>query len=113
MIDMKIDSHHYTALDDEEFAEYQRLKKERSNKQPVGVWSLRKTYQYIHRDYKFMNCLIKSEDGKRLLKGIIIPGKNAHDRYQVIINKFMVLWDEHGPELIKIAQRMRPILYPD
>jgi hypothetical protein len=112
MIDMKIDSHHYTALDDEEFAEYQRLKQENNKEHLHGVWSLRQAYKYIGKDYKFMQCILRSNDGHELLKKVVIPSDKAHGHYDVFAEEFIDIWDKHKADLVLIARRMRPVLYP-
>lgn len=113
MIDMKIDSHHYTALDDEEFAEYQRLKSASSHERLHGVWSLRQAYKYIGKDYKFMQCILRSTDGHELLKKVVIPSDKAHGHYDVFADEFINIWDKHKVDMVQIARRMRPILYPE
>lgn len=114
MIDLTIENQRYKALDETEFAEYQNLKAQvaKDRLELNGVWSLRKTYKYLNRSYKFMISMILSPAGQALLTDSIIKPDVPGSQYQVRINQFLAIWDKHGAELIEAARREQRILYP-
>lgn len=114
MIDLTIENQRYKALTEDEFVEYEKLKARAAKESEglTGVWTLRKTYQYLNRSYKFMISMILSQTGQALLGDSIIKPDVAGGPYEVRIDQFLAIWDKHGAELIKAARRERRILYP-